>query len=57
MSYRFTGDLIIEVFDLGEHDFDDLKARIEQAAAAHKAAVTVTGRRFEESDDSQGAQQ
>lgn len=57
MSYRFTGQISIEVFDLGEADFNDLKDRIEEAAAGHKATVTADGRRQYQDDEAKGEQQ
>lgn len=45
MSDHMTAVIVVEVHSLAMPDFDDLKARIEEAAAAHKATVTVDGRR------------
>ncbi|MEU1071874.1 MULTISPECIES: hypothetical protein [unclassified Streptomyces] len=44
MTDRITADILVEAFDLARPDFDDLKDRIEEAAAAHKATVTADGR-------------
>lgn len=46
MTDRITADILVEAFDLALPDFDDLKDRIEEAAAAHKATLTVDGRRY-----------
>ncbi|MFF1709271.1 hypothetical protein [Streptomyces sp. NPDC058268] len=46
MTDRITADILVEAFDLARPDFDDLKDRIEEAAAAHKATLTVDGRLY-----------
>jgi hypothetical protein len=46
MTTRITADILVEAFCLAKPDFDDLKDRIEDAAAAHKATVTVDGRLY-----------
>ncbi|MEU5580978.1 hypothetical protein ABZ791_30340 [Streptomyces huasconensis] len=50
MTDRITADILVEAFDLAKPDFDDLKDRIEEAAAAHKATVTVDGRLYPGAD-------
>ncbi|MBD0743524.1 hypothetical protein [Streptomyces sp. CBMA152] len=46
MTDRITADILVEAFHLAKPDFDDLKDRIEEAAAAHKATVTVDDRLY-----------
>lgn len=46
MTDRITADILVEAFDLAMPDFNDLKGRIEEAAAAHKTTVTVDGRMY-----------
>ncbi|MFR9796165.1 hypothetical protein ACL02U_09715 [Streptomyces sp. MS06] len=48
MNDRITATIEIDAYDLALPDYEDLKARIEEAAAAHKATVTVNGRRYPE---------
>jgi hypothetical protein len=45
MTELFTGELHVEVFGLANDDFTDLKERIKEAAAAHKALVVINGRK------------
>lgn len=42
---RFTGAILVEAFDLADADYTDLKNRIEEAAATHKATVIIDGRK------------
>ncbi|MBK3630913.1 hypothetical protein JHN59_40230 [Streptomyces sp. MBT49] len=40
-SDRITAQIRIDAYDLAPEDFADLTRRIEDAAAAHKATVTI----------------
>ncbi|MFF2475122.1 hypothetical protein [Streptomyces sp. NPDC058066] len=48
MTDHITAGILVEAHNLPMPDFDDLKNRIEEAAAAHKATMTVDGRRYPE---------
>lgn len=43
---RLAADITIDVCDLTQDDLDELRARIEEAAAPWKPIITVTPRNY-----------
>lgn len=46
-SIRIAAEITVDASDLTPNDLDELQARIEEAAAPWKAAVTVSSREYE----------
>ncbi|WP_158101849.1 hypothetical protein [Streptomyces swartbergensis] len=47
MPARIAADFRIDAVDLAPADFDELRARLEEVAAAYKADVTVLHREYD----------